>query len=575
MLLDRLNRRALLLPGFAIAFLLLPLLMSFGDHFAFEDGGIALLGLSSALCAFLLSSGGIAMETMDLSGSVRAKAMARVRAGAAATEARGSSATSVNAATLVTAALLLALSASLFFGLSLPEETVLPLVLTAALLMTARLVSARLADDPQAPPAPALRSRKSILLQCAAAVAFGVVTGLYGLAGLTGSFDNATLAALAEGGLSAGCCVLFLLWPHGTDLLARRMQRTATFRAQQNGFVLADPAALKETRSLGAVVFDKPSLMTDDRLVVTDVKAFDKQPEVLLSIAATAEAYAQHPIGVAIRDLARDWDVPQEIPEEHEEATGLGIVAMIGSEPVAVGNTALMEQLKIDTFTATSLCRTFESSGKVCVLVAIGQRVVGVLALQGAVHDAAAQAVSDLRQSGCASLIVSGGSAAATRWLTETIGAEGFRHGIPLQERAGSAATAVGHLNAIFVYRPQRAPGSLLLCLLKRGDDRAIRPLVQVLNADPRAVPNLLRFSETLRSRETTMIKISVGLATVCAMVAAFGFIPLAIAPIVAILPLGAASLDSSLFRKRFGHPQEASAAPLHPHQDVGTAREG
>ncbi|MFD1697404.1 cation-translocating P-type ATPase [Roseibium aestuarii] len=550
MLPDRTALRAAALPLLALLLVIPALLVSLSGWLGGDHETLALVASGCAVASALLAA-------LDL-----------LRSGLTGKAGRSVSVIETLALGIGTA--LIGLDGALYFSVGLSAQTVLPAVATAALLLILSAGARVLVRLDMTEPSP-FRSRKSLLIQCAAATSLGVLAGLYGFAGLTGTPDQPNFARLVENALATGGSVLLLLWPHGMDLLARQLTRIANRHARARGLVLADVQLLREMRSLGAVVFDRPTLMTSERFVVTDVKAFDKQPEVLLSIAATAEAFAQHPIGTAIRDLARDWDVPQEKPVEHEEAPGLGIVAMIGDEPVAVGNTALMDRLKIDTFTATSLCRTFESAGKICVLVAVGQRVVGVLALQGVLQAAAPDAVRALRQNGCASLIVSGVSAPATRWLTDAIGAEGFRHGIAPQERASAAAAAVGHLNALFIYRPQRAPNSLLICLLKRNDERGIKQVAQVLDGNLMAVPGLLSFNDRIALREKRMTLWNLVLAGMLSVPAGLGLIPLALALLLALLPLALSSLDIGSARAGLArtpasdHPAQPDRSQLRP----------
>ncbi len=299
----------------------------------------------------------------------------------------------LDVANLAVATLSLAGAGAFYLSGTDPEQIINPLFGALCLASGRALANAarqRFTDT-------ADQDEMSVLRQAYGALALALVS-LIGWWVFSGPLD----------GLTAGTAALALAWPYAPELTKALMLQIGVRKAQDIGVELNGADALTAIAASTAVAFDNPTLLADDQCVVTDVHAFDKGSERLLAVAATTERYARHPIGAAIRSISEDWSLPRNAPDEWEEVSGLGAVALINGRSVAVGNTALMAQLKVDCFMANSLCKPLQAAGKTCVIVSVGERAVGILGLQGTPHPQAYDLIKRLKQMGVESLLVTG-----------------------------------------------------------------------------------------------------------------------------------------------------------------------
>src|SRR6185437_9483145 len=82
---------------------------------------------------------------------------------------------------------------------------------------------------------------------------------------------------------------------------------SAISAAARNGVLIKGGAYLEAAGSLRALAFDKTGTLTIGKPVVTSVVPLDGWSErELLTIAAAAERYSEHPLGEAIVRSARD-----------------------------------------------------------------------------------------------------------------------------------------------------------------------------------------------------------------------------------------------------------------------------
>ncbi|WP_162009456.1 HAD family hydrolase [Labrenzia sp. CE80] len=252
-------------------------------------------------------------------------------------------------------------------------------------------------------------------------------------------------------GLIAGTASLALAWPYAPELTRALILQIGIRKAQETGVELNGADALTAIAASTAIAFDNPTLLADGQCIVTDVHAFDKGSERLLAVAATTERYARHPIGAAIRSISDDWSLPRNAPDEWEEVSGLGAVALINGRSVAVGNTALMARLKVDCFMANSLCKPLQAAGKTCVIVSVGERAVGILGLQGTPHPQAHELIGQLKTMGIESLLVTGAHLQTAEAVGASLGVDDVTGDIRQRDRFAVVQSKLSQAKGLYV----------------------------------------------------------------------------------------------------------------------------
>ncbi|MBD8891454.1 HAD family hydrolase [Roseibium litorale] len=442
------------------------------------------------------------------------------------------------------AALFSAIGAGLAGWLTGQLEIAEPLALTAACLVTLRAlcrtatstetVSARISLDLHDPLSwEYLQVLTGAVLALIAGLAWGLVS------------DPAS-------GISAGAAVLAVAWPYTPELLRRMAAKAAETRAAGYGIELYGPDALQNVQSVRAIAFDRHALLATEELVVTDVHAFDRRQEPLLAVAAAAERHATHPAARAIRSIAADWQVPEGAPEEFEEVPGLGVVAMLGGEAIAVGNRNLMQELKIDSFTATSLCRSHEAEGKTCLIVAAGGRAVGMLALHVTMHPDSPATIAAIRHTGRSTTLVSGAVETSANAFAKQLGMSAAIADKRPQTRLASAGGIAASEPGLFV-TPE--PGNGLVVYFLGGSVAPGALLARIhpaLAASPlRHFPFLLDAAQDSGKLSRTLLMTQASLSGLAALVCCFLVLPVAASPFVCgICAAGGKALAGNWLRK-------------------------
>lgn len=142
------------------------------------------------------------------------------------------------------------------------------------------------------------------------------------------------------------------------------------------------------------VVFDKTGTLTSGTFNVVAVHpeaGSEVDPDLLLSIAAHAEAYSDHPIAVSIK-RAFSGDIDRARLGEVREEGGHGVRAELDEHVVLVGNDKLMAADGVGYHDC-------ELTGTI-LHVSLDGRYIGHIVIADVLKDDAAQAIADLHAAG-------------------------------------------------------------------------------------------------------------------------------------------------------------------------------
>ncbi|MCT9095509.1 heavy metal translocating P-type ATPase [Haloarchaeobius sp. HME9146] len=238
------------------------------------------------------------------------------------------------------------------------------------------------------------------------------------------------IIVFASAVLIACPCALGLATPAATMV--------GTTIGAQNGVLFKGGDILERVKDVETVVFDKTGTLTTGEMRLTDVVVVDDartdgagttttEPETLdqdfvLRMAASAEQNSEHPLARAIVEGARERGIDLADADDFENVPGKGIVATVEGKEVRVGKRELLESADIDTAPAEDAMNRLESEGKTAMLVAVEDRVAGVVADADTVKDTAKEAVSALQKRGVTVHMITGDNERTARAVAEEVG---------------------------------------------------------------------------------------------------------------------------------------------------------
>ena len=190
--------------------------------------------------------------------------------------------------------------------------------------------------------------------------------------------------------------------------------------ASRLGILVKGSNYLEALGDTETVVFDKTGTLTDGTFSVVAVHPeADVDPDLILSIAAHAEAYSDHPIALSVKE-AYSGQIDRARIADVEEKGGHGVRATIDERVVLVGNDKLMAEGGVD-YHDCSLTGTI-------LHVSLGGEYIGHIVIADVVKEDAAQAIADLHAAGVKrTVMLTGDRKEVAAAVAEQLGIDEYR----------------------------------------------------------------------------------------------------------------------------------------------------
>ena len=207
------------------------------------------------------------------------------------------------------------------------------------------------------------------------------------IAALTFLFSRNPLATAAVLLVACSC----------TIALATPIAMLATIGANaKHGVLIKGGKYLEMLARADVLLIDKTGTLTLGKPIVTDVIALNGMDEnSLLSYAASADHYSEHPLADALRRSAHERDLLIHDVTDFESLAGMGVRANINGAIITVGKQSLLK-----TFTPPSQAQILEAQGKTVLFVSKDGELAGLIAASDTLRSEVPDALQAAKQLG-------------------------------------------------------------------------------------------------------------------------------------------------------------------------------
>jgi Cu+-exporting ATPase len=223
---------------------------------------------------------------------------------------------------------------------------------------------------------------------------------------------------------TAAVAVLIIACPCALGLATPTALMVGSGRAAQMGIVIKGVDVLQSTRRIDTVVFDKTGTITTGVMQLVDVIcASGVTRSEILGYAGALEHASEHPVAKAIALAARTELGSLSAVGHFESIAGMGTVGVVNGKRVMVGGEPLFEkQLTIVSKEMKEALHSARNSGNTAVLVAYDGAAKGVCVIADQPKQHSAEAISDLRNLGLRSVLLTGDNRATAVAVAEQVG---------------------------------------------------------------------------------------------------------------------------------------------------------
>jgi Cu2+-exporting ATPase len=250
------------------------------------------------------------------------------------------------------------------------------------------------------------------------------------------------LGALGYAVTSPGAMLAIINADYGTGIrvAAPIALLAALGKSAKYGVLVKDSRVFENLNHIDVVLFDKTGTLTHDvpkvaNIVLTDGKYSEDK---ILLYTATAEQKFSHPIANAILQEAKNRGMTLPPHDDSKYHVGFGIEVMVQGDLVKVGSGRYMEREEIDLpDIIDEALQDTRARGHSAILIAINNKIAGLIELQSTVRDEARDIIEHLHERGIKEIIlISGDHEAPTRELANALGVDRYFAGVLPHEKA-------------------------------------------------------------------------------------------------------------------------------------------
>ena len=221
--------------------------------------------------------------------------------------------------------------------------------------------------------------------------------------------------------------VLVIACPCAMGLATPTAVMVGSGKGAEMGVLFRTSEALERAGKVSIVVLDKTGTITKGQPAVTDIVT-NPQLQItnyeLLRLAASVEKGSEHPLGEAIWAEATTRGLGLAEAAGFKAEPGYGVQAEVEGRSVAVGNVRMMEMRKFSLNGLESEVARLQSEAKTAMLVAVDDRVAGIVAVADTIKDGSKEAIADLHRMGLKVVMITGDNQKTAEAIAKQVGVD-------------------------------------------------------------------------------------------------------------------------------------------------------
>jgi len=228
--------------------------------------------------------------------------------------------------------------------------------------------------------------------------------------------------------LIAAVAVLIIACPCALGLATPMSIMIATGRGAQEGVLIKDAEALERFSKVDTLIVDKTGTLTEGKPRLTGTVALEGIDESrLLAVAASLERSSEHPLAEAIVAGAEERGIALSDVTSFDAITGKGVTGLVDGAKIALGNSAMMRDLGVNTSALDEDISALRDDGKTVMFVTIDGSLAGFVAVADRIKPTTATAIRALHDSGLRIIMASGDNERTAKAVAKQLGIDEVR----------------------------------------------------------------------------------------------------------------------------------------------------
>jgi Cu+-exporting ATPase len=198
-------------------------------------------------------------------------------------------------------------------------------------------------------------------------------------------------------------------------------------RGASLGVLIKNGETIERAATVNTVLLDKTGTLTEGRPHVVGIVTADQaglDADEILVLAASVEAWSEHPIAAAIRNESRERGLSIEPASDFAAIAGGGVRGRSRGHAIAVGTSQWLETEGVDVASLSSLNDRTVDAVATHVLVAKDGKAVALVEIRDRLREGAVDSVERLRRLGLRTVMLTGDRLQAAEAIAREVGIE-------------------------------------------------------------------------------------------------------------------------------------------------------
>ena len=194
-------------------------------------------------------------------------------------------------------------------------------------------------------------------------------------------------------------------------------------RAAKAGILIKNAEVLERLEKIDTIALDKTGTLTEGKPRVVALHPLANLDESrLLTLAAALERGSEHPLAASIVRAAQDRRLSLPTASNFQSYSGKGVVGTLQGQTVAIGNTALMMDLKVELGQARQVADALRQQGQTVMFVAVNGVAVGYIGVADPLRPQAPAIIGQLQAQGLRIVMITGDNSVTAQAVARQLG---------------------------------------------------------------------------------------------------------------------------------------------------------
>ena len=203
--------------------------------------------------------------------------------------------------------------------------------------------------------------------------------------------------------------VLIIACPCALGLATPMSVMVGVGKGAKSGVLIKNAEAIEKMDKIDVLITDKTGTITEGKPSVEKIVVKSGDENEILGKIASLNQSSEHPLAAAVVTFAKSKNVTFTNVKDFESVTGKGVKGTINQETILLGNIKLLEQEKVEDFSAIEQEVIAEQKlGKTVSYISINKKVVGFITITDAIKKTSFSAIAELKKQGVEVIMLTG-----------------------------------------------------------------------------------------------------------------------------------------------------------------------